>query len=43
MYVFDIFSKPFVFKVSREDERRRTNLGGTITLLILAASFLYLI
>jgi dolichol kinase len=43
MYIFDIFSRPFVFKVSREDEKRRTNLGGFITLAVLGLSLAYLV
>jgi hypothetical protein len=43
MYVFDIFSKPFMFKVSRNEETKRTNFGGFVTLLIILLSLAYFI
>jgi hypothetical protein len=43
MHIFDIFSRPFIFKVSREAEKRKTNLGGFVTLTVFALSLAYLV
>jgi hypothetical protein len=43
MYVFDIFSKPFILKVERGEENKKTNFGGTVTLLILFTAVAYFI
>jgi hypothetical protein len=43
MYVFDIFSKPFMFKVSRGEEKKKTNFGGAVTLFVIILSFSYFI
>lgn len=43
MYLFDIFSKPFIFKVARGEEKRRTNFGGFLTLGILGLSIFYFV
>jgi hypothetical protein len=43
MYIFDIFSKPFMFKVPRNEETKRTNFGGFVTLIIILLSLAYFI
>jgi hypothetical protein len=43
MYVFDIFSKPFMFKVARGEEKKKTNFGGVVTLVILFSCVAYFV
>jgi hypothetical protein len=43
MYVFDIFSKPFMFKLSRNEETKISNFGGFVILIIILLSLAYFI
>lgn len=35
MHIFDIFSKSFYFSVKKGEEKKKTTLGGLLTLSIL--------
>lgn len=43
MYLFDIFSKPFILRVGIEQESKKTNFGGIVTLIVISLSLTYFI
>ena len=40
---FDIFSSPFLLQVRRDDVKKRTHLGGLITLSVFGISVAYFV
>jgi hypothetical protein len=40
---FDIFSKPFLFKVSKNNDKKKTHLGGLVTLIVLGLALAYFV